>query len=96
MELSSVSLEESAPPSDVPRGARSRTSISAERLAGLLQAIVNKEIDVTRAKDVFAVLLDSDKTAPQVMQEMGIEKVDESEIDNLAREVLEARSGDRG
>ena len=64
--------------------------ISAERLAGLLQAIVNKEIDVTRAKDVFAVLLDSDKTAPQVMQEMGIEKVDESEIDNLAREVLEA------
>lgn len=31
-----MSLEESAPPSDVPRGARSRTSISAERLAAQL------------------------------------------------------------
>ncbi len=64
--------------------------ISVERLAGLLKAIMNKEIDTTRAKDVFAQMLDSDKDAHTIMKEMGIEKVDDSAIDDLAREVLEA------
>ncbi len=64
--------------------------ISVERLAGLLKAIMNKEIDTTRAKDVFAQMLDSDKDAQTIMKEMGIEKVDDSELDNLAKEILEA------
>ncbi len=64
--------------------------ISVERLAGLLKAIMNKEIDTTRAKDVFTQMLDSDKDAQAIMKEMGIEKVDDSEIDNLAKEILEA------
>ncbi|PQO47838.1 Asp-tRNA(Asn)/Glu-tRNA(Gln) amidotransferase subunit GatB [Blastopirellula marina] len=64
--------------------------ISVERLAGLLKAIMDKEIDTTRAKDVFTQMLDSDKDAHTIMKEMGIEKVDDSEIDDLAREVLEA------
>ncbi|MEW4564183.1 Asp-tRNA(Asn)/Glu-tRNA(Gln) amidotransferase subunit GatB [Bremerella sp. JC770] len=64
--------------------------ITVERLTGLLKAIMNKEIDTTRAKDVFTQMLDSDKDAPSIMQEMGIEKVDASEVDNLAKEILEA------
>lgn len=64
--------------------------ISVERLAGLLKAIMNKEIDTTRAKDVFTQMLDSDKDASAIMKEMGIEKVDDSEIDDLAKEILEA------
>ena len=62
--------------------------ISVERLAGLLKAIMDKEIDTTRAKDVFTQMLDSDKDAQTIMKEMGIEKVDDSAIDDLAREVL--------
>ena len=62
--------------------------ISVERLATLLKAIMDKEIDTTRAKDVFAQMLDSDKDAPAIMKEMGIEKVDDSAVDDLAREVL--------
>jgi len=64
--------------------------ITVERLTGLLKAIMNKDIDTTRAKDVFTQMLDSDKDAPAIMQEMGIEKVDASEVDNLAKEILEA------
>ncbi|MBI1247719.1 Asp-tRNA(Asn)/Glu-tRNA(Gln) amidotransferase subunit GatB [bacterium] len=64
--------------------------ITSERLATLLKAIMNKEIDTTRAKDVFTQMLDSDKDAPAIMKEMGIEKVDDSAIDDLAREILEA------
>ncbi|RCS49227.1 Asp-tRNA(Asn)/Glu-tRNA(Gln) amidotransferase subunit GatB [Bremerella cremea] len=62
--------------------------ITVERLATLLKAIMDKEIDTTRAKDVFTQMLDSDKDAPAIMKEMGIEKVDDSAIDDLAREVL--------
>ncbi|MEX1041338.1 MAG: Asp-tRNA(Asn)/Glu-tRNA(Gln) amidotransferase subunit GatB [Pirellulaceae bacterium] len=64
--------------------------ISAERLTGLLKAIQGKEIDTTRAKDVFTAMLDSDQTAEQIMAEMGIEKVDDSALENLCRELLEA------
>lgn len=64
--------------------------ISADRLTGLLKAIQNKDIDTTRAKDVFTAMLDSDKTAEQIMAEMGIEKVDDSALENLCRELLEA------
>ncbi|PQO39156.1 Asp-tRNA(Asn)/Glu-tRNA(Gln) amidotransferase GatCAB subunit B [Blastopirellula marina] len=62
--------------------------ITVERLSGLLKAIMNKEIDTTRAKDVFTQMLDSEKDAPAIMQEMGIEKVDDSELDNLVKEIL--------
>lgn len=62
--------------------------ISVERLTTLLKAIMDKDIDTTRAKDVFTQMLDSDKDAPAIMKEMGIEKVDDSAIDDLAREVL--------
>ncbi|EAQ81208.1 Asp-tRNA(Asn)/Glu-tRNA(Gln) amidotransferase subunit GatB [Blastopirellula marina] len=64
--------------------------ISTERLAELVKAVAGKEIDGTRAKDVFAEMLDSGKSAPEVMKEMGIEKVDDSELENLCRELLEA------
>lgn len=64
--------------------------ISTDRLTGLLKAIQGKEIDTTRAKDVFTAMLDSDKTADEIMAEMGIEKVDDSELENLCRELLEA------
>jgi len=64
--------------------------IREDRLSGLLIAIRDKEIDTTRAKDVFAAMVDSDKQASEIMAEMGIEKVDDSAIDDLCREILES------
>ncbi|PQO43424.1 Asp-tRNA(Asn)/Glu-tRNA(Gln) amidotransferase subunit GatB [Blastopirellula marina] len=64
--------------------------IKVERLAGLVKAVAGKEIDGTRAKDVFAEMLDTEKSAADVMKEMGIEKVDDSELENLCRELLTA------
>ncbi|MFI4875565.1 MAG: Asp-tRNA(Asn)/Glu-tRNA(Gln) amidotransferase GatCAB subunit B, partial [Blastopirellula sp. JB062] len=64
--------------------------VSTERLAELVKAIAGKEIDGTRAKDVFAEMLDSGKSAAEVMKEMGIEKVDDSALETMCRELLEA------
>ena len=64
--------------------------ITTDRLADLLNAVQNKEIDTTRAKDVFEKLLESETSVAGMMKEMGIEKVDDSAIDSLCRELLEA------
>jgi len=59
-------------------------------LAELLKAIGEGQIDNARAKDVFAGMLESGKSAAEVMESMGIEKVDDSALIDLCKQLLEA------
>ncbi|MBL9124632.1 MAG: Asp-tRNA(Asn)/Glu-tRNA(Gln) amidotransferase subunit GatB [Planctomycetaceae bacterium] len=61
-----------------------------ERLAGLLQKVRGKEIDTSRAREVFAAMATSQKSAAEVMAELGIVQVDESQLVELCRELLAA------
>ncbi len=65
-------------------------AISADRLTGLLKAIKGGDVDNNRGRDVFQLMLESGKTAAEAMQELGIEKVDDSELETLCRELIEA------
>jgi aspartyl-tRNA(Asn)/glutamyl-tRNA(Gln) amidotransferase subunit B len=62
--------------------------ISADRLAELLQAVQAGDLDNTRAKDVFAEMLNSAGTAAEAMKRLGIEQVDQSELVELCRRLL--------
>jgi aspartyl-tRNA(Asn)/glutamyl-tRNA(Gln) amidotransferase subunit B len=64
--------------------------LSAEALGELLKAIQKKELDNTRAKDVFQRMVDEGESVPQAMKVLGITQVDASEIETLCREILEA------
>ncbi len=61
-----------------------------ERLAGLLKKVRDKEIDTSRAREVFLVMVSSAKSADEVMRERGIVKVDESQLVEMCRELLAA------
>ncbi len=63
-------------------------SVTAARLAELLQAVRNNELDNARARLVFAEMVQSGVTAQEGMQRLGIEKVESSELENLCRELL--------
>ncbi|MEQ8791958.1 MAG: Asp-tRNA(Asn)/Glu-tRNA(Gln) amidotransferase subunit GatB [Pirellulaceae bacterium] len=62
--------------------------IPVERLAELLQAIDAGEVDTSRGREVFVAMLESGESAADVMQQLGIEKVDESAVVDLCRELL--------
>ncbi|MFV1965804.1 MAG: Asp-tRNA(Asn)/Glu-tRNA(Gln) amidotransferase subunit GatB [Pirellulaceae bacterium] len=64
--------------------------VKAESLATLIQSVQKGDLDNTRAKEVFREMITSGKPADQVMQALGIAKVDESELDRLCRSLLEA------
>jgi aspartyl-tRNA(Asn)/glutamyl-tRNA(Gln) amidotransferase subunit B len=60
------------------------------QLAELLAAIQKSEIDTSRAREVFAEMAASGKSAAEVMQAQGIEKVDESQLVALCQELIAA------
>jgi aspartyl-tRNA(Asn)/glutamyl-tRNA(Gln) amidotransferase subunit B len=62
--------------------------LPVERLAELLQAIIAGEVDTSRGREVFAGMLESGNSAADVMQQLGIEKVDASAVVDLCRELL--------
>ena len=64
-------------------------NISPEQLAGLLKLIESGDLDSSKAKSVFAVMLESGKSAADVVDEMGIEKVDQGELEDLCRQLIE-------
>jgi aspartyl-tRNA(Asn)/glutamyl-tRNA(Gln) amidotransferase subunit B len=59
-------------------------------LCGLLKAIQAGEIDTSRAREVFIEMVASGKSAADVMKAQGIEKVDESELVELCKELIAA------
>ena len=64
--------------------------IRAGELAALIKAVSDGQLDNSRAKDVFAKMLDDKLSAAEAMKQLGIEKIDDSEIVDLCRELLEA------
>lgn len=64
-------------------------NLSTDKLAGLLKLIQSGDLDSSKAKDVFAFMLESGKSAADVVDEMGIEKVDQGDLENLCRQLVE-------
>ena len=62
--------------------------LTAGSLAELLESVQQGELDTNRAKDVFAVMADENKSAQEAMQSLGIEKVDESALVELCQALL--------
>ena len=59
-------------------------------MAELIKAVAAGQLDNSRAKDVFGNMLESDKSAAQAMQALGIQQVDDSALKTLCQELLEA------
>ncbi|HWB09057.1 MAG TPA: Asp-tRNA(Asn)/Glu-tRNA(Gln) amidotransferase subunit GatB [Pirellulales bacterium] len=59
-------------------------------LADLLKKVKAGDIDTTRGREVFLAMLAGGRSAEAVMAEMGFEKVDESALVELCRELVEA------
>jgi len=64
-------------------------NLSPDKLAGLLKLIQSGDLDSSKAKDVFAFMLESGKSAADVVDEMGIEKVDQGDLESLCRQLIE-------
>ncbi|HVX63612.1 MAG TPA: Asp-tRNA(Asn)/Glu-tRNA(Gln) amidotransferase subunit GatB, partial [Pirellulales bacterium] len=59
-------------------------------LADLLKKVKSGDVDTTRGREVLLKMLESGKSADAVMAELGIEKVDESALVDLCRELVAA------
>lgn len=59
-------------------------------LAELVKAVSAGDIEITRAKEVFNEMVASGKSAAEIMQSMGIEKVDASELVKICEELVAA------
>jgi aspartyl-tRNA(Asn)/glutamyl-tRNA(Gln) amidotransferase subunit B len=65
-------------------------SIRPKQLAELIEAVRNDQLTTSRGREVFAEMLAGGKSLTETMAAMGIEAVDESELESLCREVLAA------
>ena len=63
--------------------------VATSELAELLTIIERGELDNSRGKEVFTEMIETGKPAAQVMQEKGIESVDENQVIDLCRSLLE-------
>jgi len=66
--------------------------VTAETLAQLLAKVIAGQIETSRARPVLAEMIASGKAADEVMQAMGIQQVDESELVALGRELLQSNA----
>jgi aspartyl-tRNA(Asn)/glutamyl-tRNA(Gln) amidotransferase subunit B len=64
--------------------------LPASRLADLIVAIAHGTLDSNRAKDVYRHLLDADVGVAEAMRHLGIEKVDDTSLRQLCRELVDA------
>ena len=60
------------------------------QLAELIETVRKGRLTTSRAREVFAAMLAGGKSLDETMQSMGIAAVDESELENLCRELLAA------
>ena len=63
--------------------------VTAPALAELLKLIQNGDLDTSKAKDIFAAMVKSGKGAEELMQELGIKKVDSSILQELCRKLID-------
>ncbi|MEM9352839.1 MAG: Asp-tRNA(Asn)/Glu-tRNA(Gln) amidotransferase subunit GatB [Planctomycetota bacterium] len=64
--------------------------VSAEALGGLVAAIKSGAVPGPRSKEVFELMLAKALSADEAAAELGIEAVDDSDLEQLCRELLEA------
>jgi len=64
--------------------------IRSQQLAELLQKVIAKELDTSRGREVFTIMFTSGNTAAEVMEELGIVAVDNSELQSLCAELVNA------
>ncbi|HVU88654.1 MAG TPA: Asp-tRNA(Asn)/Glu-tRNA(Gln) amidotransferase subunit GatB [Pirellulales bacterium] len=57
-------------------------------LADLLKKIKAGEVDTTRGREVFALMVSAGKSLDEAMKELGIEKVDESALVELCKQLV--------
>ena len=65
-------------------------SIRPKQLAELIDTVRKGQLTTSRGREVFAEMLTGGKPLAETMAELGIEAVDESELENLCRELLAA------
>ncbi len=65
-------------------------SIRPKQLAELIDTVRKDQLTTSRGREVFAEMLSRGKSLAETMAAMGIEAVDESELENLCRELLAA------
>jgi len=63
--------------------------VSAEKLGGLVAAVSRGELDHSRARQVFALWLESDLSLEQARQELGIVEVSDQSIRELVQQLIE-------
>ena len=64
--------------------------VTALSLSELIKLINDGKLDSSRGKDVFAVMHDESKSAAEAIESLGIEQVDDSALEALVKELLEA------
>jgi aspartyl-tRNA(Asn)/glutamyl-tRNA(Gln) amidotransferase subunit B len=64
--------------------------VSAAALAGLISLIRAGRLPSSRAREVFDVMLESGGSAEQALERVGIQQVDESALEQLCRELVQA------
>ena len=64
--------------------------VAADGIAELIKMTTAKSIDSSRARDVLSEMVASGTDLPTAMKAIGVEEVDDSEIEKLCRELLEA------
>jgi len=62
--------------------------VAAEALAGLLRKVLGGELTTSRGRDVLAAMLASGSSVEAAMKQLGIESVDQGELETLCRGLL--------
>ena len=63
--------------------------LTPSQLAEILKLIQAGDLDSSKAKDVFTAMLESGKSAADIVKELGIERVDEGALEDLCRMLIE-------
>ncbi len=64
--------------------------VTAAALAALLETVKKGTITTSRGREVLAEMIASNQSAEEAMQSLGIAEVDESDLESLCRELLDA------
>ncbi len=64
--------------------------VSAEQLGHLLQAVAARQLDTRRGREVLAEMIRSGRSVEQAIDALGITQVDDSELEQLCRELVAA------
>jgi aspartyl-tRNA(Asn)/glutamyl-tRNA(Gln) amidotransferase subunit B len=63
-------------------------TVPVQRLVELIEAVNNGDLDTSRGRDVLAQMQQAGRSAAEVMEQLGIEKVDRSAMIELCRQLL--------